>query len=298
MPETQVASERYPARVAKMTEADPIDLALREDIGAGDLTTALLVPADSRAQARILSREKAIIAGTMTAAEVFRRVDSALKVSVELTDGTPVLGGETILKIQGAARSILTAERVALNFLQRLSGIATVTHEYVEAIGKNPAKIMDTRKTTPGLRALEKAAVVAGGGTNHRFGLFDAILIKDNHLAAEKDFKKLAAAIRQARAQNPEMKIEVEADNLEQVRALMQMDGVDVILLDNMETAEMREAIALGRKQGVKFEASGGINLRTVRRIAATGVDYISVGALTHSPRAIDISLELTHVGS
>jgi len=281
-----------------MTEGDPIDLALREDIGTGDITTALLVPTDSRAQARVVSREKAIVAGTMTAAEVFRRVDPKLKVSVELTDGTALLGGETILKVEGAARSILTAERVALNFLQRLSGIATLTREYVEAIGKNPAKIMDTRKTTPGLRALEKAAVVAGGGTNHRFGLFDAILIKDNHFAAEQDFKKLAAAIREVRAGHPEMKIEVEADNLEQVRALVQMEGIDVILLDNMETAEMREAIALGRKQGVKFEASGGINLKTVRRIAATGVDYISVGALTHSPRAIDISLELTHVGS
>lgn len=280
------------------SEGDPIDLALREDIGAGDVTTTLLVPDDSRAHARILPREKAIIAGTMTAAEVFRRVDPGLKISVELTDGTAVLGGETILKIQGSARSILTAERVALNFLQRLSGIATLTHDYVEAIGKNPAKIMDTRKTTPGLRALERAAVVAGGGTNHRFGLFDAILVKDNHLAAEQDLKKLGAAIRQARAQNPSMKIEVEADNLEQVRALVQMDGVDVILLDNMETAEMREAIALGRKHNVKFEASGGINLRTVRRVAATGVDYISVGALTHSPRAIDLSLELTHVGS
>ena len=298
MPATQWALEHSPAGVAKMAEADPIDLALREDIGPGDITTALLVPADSRAQARILSREKAIIAGTMPAAEVFRRVDPALKVSVELTDGTAVLGGETILRIQGAARSILTAERVALNFLQRLSGIATLTREYVEAIGKNPAKIMDTRKTTPGLRALEKAAVVAGGGTNHRFGLFDAILVKDNHLVVERDLERLATVIRQARAQNPEMKIEVEAENLEQVRALVQMAGVDVILLDNMETAEMREAIALGRKQGVKFEASGGINLRTVRRIAATGVDYISVGALTHSPRAIDISLELTHVGS
>ena len=290
--------ECSPEGGAKMAESDPIDLALREDIGAGDVTTALLVPVESRAHARISSREKAIIAGTMTAAEVFRRVDPALKISVELTDGTPVLGGETILKVQGPARSILTAERVALNFLQRLSGIATLTREYVEAIGKNSAKIMDTRKTTPGLRALEKAAVVAGGGTNHRFGLFDAILIKDNHLASEQNSEKLAAAIRQARAQNPEIKIEVEADNLEQVRTLVQMDGIDVILLDNMETAEMREAIALGRKQGIKFEASGGINLRTVRRIAATGVDYISVGALTHSARAIDISLELTHVAS
>lgn len=281
-----------------MSEGDPIDLALREDIGAGDVTTALIVPENSRAQARIVAREKAVIAGTMTAAEVFRRVDPELKISVELTDGTVVLGGETILRIQGSARSILTAERVALNFLQRLSGIATLTHEFIEAIGKNPAKIMDTRKTTPGLRALEKAAVVAGGGTNHRFGLFDMILVKDNHLAAQKDFGKLAETIRRAKVQNASVKIEVEADTLEQVHALVQIEGIDVILLDNMETAEMREAIALGRKHHVKFEASGGVNLRTVRRIAATGVDYISVGALTHSPRAIDLSLELTHVGS
>src|SRR5207244_6983540 len=205
------------------------DLALREDIGGGDVTTTLLVPDDSRAHARILPREKAIIAGTMTAAEVFRRVDPALKVSVELTDGSAVLGGETILKIQGAARSILTAERVALNFLQRLSGIATLTNEYVEAIGKNPAKIMDTRKTTPGLRAVEKAAVVAGGGTNHRFGLFDAILVKDNHLAAEQDFKRRAAAIGEGEAQSRSRKVEVAADNLERVRALVHMQGVDPI---------------------------------------------------------------------
>src|SRR6188472_3245324 len=234
MPETQVALERYPARVAKMTEADPIDLALREDIGAGDLTTALLVPADSRAQARILSREKAIIAGTMTAAEVFRRVDPALKVSVELTDGTAVLGGETILKIQGAARSILTAERVALNFLQRLSGIATLTHEYVEAIGKNPAKIMDTRKTTPGLRALERAAVVAGGGTNHRFGLFDMAMVKENHYAADPTPEHLQAAIRRFRAGRPGLRLEIEAQSIDQVREFLTLEGVDVIMLDNL----------------------------------------------------------------
>src|SRR3954452_9750616 len=197
-----------------MSENDAIDLALREDIGAGDVTTALLVPRDVRALARILPREKAIIAGTMTAAEVFRRVDPGLKVSVELTDGTAVLGGETVLKIQGAARSILTAERVALNFLQRLSGIATLTHDYGEAIGKNPAKIMDTRKTTPGLRALEKAAVVAGGGINHRFGLFDMVLVKDNHLVAQPDLAQLAVAIRKAKLRNPSMKVEVEADSL------------------------------------------------------------------------------------
>ena len=279
-------------------EPDPIDIALREDIGEGDVTTQLVVPEEARAKARVLSREKAVIAGTSPAVEVFRRVDPELKVSTTLTDGAAVLGGETILEISGSARSILTAERVALNFLQRLSGIATLTRAFVEAIGKNPAKIMDTRKTTPGLRALEKAAVVVGGGLNHRFGLFDMILIKDNHLVAQPNPAQLAAAIRKAKSRNPLMKVEVEADNLEQVRALVQIEELDLILLDNMETTEMREAIALGRKRKVKFEASGGVNLRTVRRIAATGVDFISVGALTHSAPAIDLSLELTPISS
>ena len=279
-------------------EPDPIDIALREDIGEGDVTTQLVVPEEARAKARVLSREKAVIAGTSPAVEVFRRVDPELKISTTLTDGAAVLGGETILEISGSARSILTAERVALNFLQRLSGIATLTRAFVEAIGKNPAKIMDTRKTTPGLRALEKAAVVAGGGLNHRFGLFDMILIKDNHLVAQPNPAQLAAAIRKVKSRNPLIKVEVEADNLEQVRALVQIEELDLILLDNMETTEMREAIALGRKRKVKFEASGGVNLRTVRRIAATGVDFISVGALTHSAPAIDLSLELTPISS
>jgi len=279
-------------------EPDPIDIALREDIGEGDITTQLVVPEAARARARVVSRQKAVIAGTRPAAEVFRRVDPELKVSTALTDGTAVLGGETILEISGSARSILTAERAALNFLQRLSGIATLTRAFVEAIGKNPAKIMDTRKTTPGLRALEKAAVVAGGGLNHRFGLFDMILIKDNHLVAQPDLAQIAVAIRKAKSRDPLMKVEVEADSLEQVRALVQIDEVDLILLDNMETTEMREAIALGRNRKVKFEASGGVNFKTVRRIAATGVDFISVGALTHSAPAIDLSLELTRTSS
>ena len=279
-------------------EPDPIDIALREDIGEGDVTTQLVIPEDARARARVMSREKAVIAGTGPAAEVFRRVDPQLKVSTGLTDGTVVLEGETILEINGSTRSILTAERAALNFLQRLSGIATLTRAFVEAIGKNPAKIMDTRKTTPGLRALEKAAVVAGGGINHRFGLFDMILIKDNHLVAQPDVAQLAVAIRKAKLRNPSMKVEVEADSLEQVRALIHIEEIDLILLDNMETTEMREAIALGRNRKVKFEASGGVNLKTVRRIAATGVDFISVGALTHSAPAIDLSLELTPISS
>jgi len=279
-------------------EPDPIDIALREDIGEGDVTTQLVIPEDARARARVMSREKAVIAGTGPAAEVFRRVDPQLKVSTGLTDGTVVLEGETILEINGSTRSILTAERAALNFLQRLSGIATLTRAFVEAIGKNPAKIMDTRKTTPGLRALEKAAVVAGGGINHRFGLFDMVLVKDNHLVAQPDLAQLAVAIRKAKLRNPAMKVEVEADSLERVRALIQIEEIDVILLDNMETSEMREAIALGRNRKVKFEASGGVNLKTVRRIAATGVDFISVGALTHSAPAVDLSLELTLISS
>lgn len=278
-----------------MSERDLIDAALREDLGDGsDITTALFVPDNARAHGRIVPREKAVIAGTETAAEVFRRVDPGLNVSIRKCDGAAVLGGETILEVRGAASSILTAERVALNFLQHLCGIATLTREFVEAVGKNPARILDTRKTTPGLRALEKGAVVAGGGQNHRFGLFDKILVKDNHIALQGDPAKLAAAIRGAKAQEPSREIEVEADSLEQVRALVSIEGIDVILLDNMPTSEMREAIALGRRRNIKFEASGGVNLRTVRRIAATGVNFISVGALTHSARAIDISLDLT----
>jgi nicotinate-nucleotide pyrophosphorylase (carboxylating) len=206
------------------------------------------------------------------------------------------MGGETILEVRGAARSILTAERVALNFLQRFSGIATLTRQFVEGTGKSTAKILDTRKTTPGLRALEKAAVVAGGGQNHRFGLHDMVLVKDNHLLANTGHAGLAAAIKRVKEARPDIKVEVEADRLDQVRAFLEMEGVDIILLDNMAPAEMREAVALGKKKGVKFEASGGVTLKNIRQIAASGVDFVSVGALTHSAPAIDLSLELTHV--
>ncbi|PZR75678.1 MAG: carboxylating nicotinate-nucleotide diphosphorylase [Chthoniobacterales bacterium] len=279
------------------TAADPITIALREDIGEGDITTEYFIPKGLRALGRIIARERAIVAGVQTAAEVFRRVNPKLNVEILQPDGTALMGGETVLEVRGAASSILTAERVALNFLQRLSGIATLTGQFVEAIGKSRAKILDTRKTTPGLRALEKAAVVAGGGANHRFNLNDMALIKDNHLAAGPGFTGFASAVQRLREQRPGIRIEVEADRLEQVRSFIEVDGIDVILLDNMEPSEMREAVAAGKNK-VKFEASGGINLKNVRRIAATGVDYISVGALTHSARAIDFSLELTHVGS
>ncbi|MDQ6939882.1 MAG: carboxylating nicotinate-nucleotide diphosphorylase, partial [Verrucomicrobiota bacterium] len=276
---------------------DPVGIALSEDIGAGDITSEHFVPADLQACGRIIARERAIVAGTETAAEVFRRVDPQLQIKIMQPDGTSLSGGETIMEIVGSARSILTAERVALNFLQRLCGIATLTRQFVEGMGvRSKAKILDTRKTTPGLRALEKGAVVAGGGVNHRFGLYDMVLVKDNHLTTANGFNGLAAAIQKVRQAHPGMRIEVEADRLEQVRTFLEMEGIDVILLDNMPPAEMREAVALGKKKGVKFEASGGVTLKNIRQVAGSGVDYVSVGALTHSARAIDLSLDLNHV--
>ena len=276
---------------------DPIAIALREDLGQGDTTTQFFVPTELRALGRVIARERAVVAGTEVAAEVFRRLDPELNVEILQPDGAALAGGETILEVRGAAGSILTAERVALNFLQRLCGIATLTRQFVDAIGKSRAKILDTRKTTPGLRMLEKAAVVAGGGQNHRSTLSDMVLVKDNHLTAAAGLSEFGSIVQRLRQERPGIRIEVEADRLEQVRSFLEVDGIDVILLDNMEPTEMREAVAAGKGK-VKFEASGGITLKNVRRIAATGVDYISVGALTHSARSVDLSLELTHVGN
>jgi nicotinate-nucleotide pyrophosphorylase (carboxylating) len=274
---------------------DPIAAALKEDIGAGDITTEFFVPDSLHASGRIVAREKAIVAGSGAAAEVFRKLDPSIDVQIIRGDGTEVAAGDVIIEVRGLARSILKAERVALNFLQRLCGIATLTRQFVDAVGNHSVKILDTRKTTPGLRALEKAAVVAGGGENHRFGLYDMVLVKDNHLATFEGLSSLADRVRQLREERPNIRIEVEADDLEQVRAFVEIEGIDVILLDNMTTAQIREAVAL-RTDNIKFEASGGITLKNVNRIAATGVDCISVGGLTHAPRAIDIDLEMTHV--
>lgn len=274
---------------------DPIAIALAEDIGNGDITTIEFVRPGLRAFGRVVARERGVVAGITTAAEVFRRVDPALHVEILQPDGAALSGGESVLEVRGEARSILTAERVALNFLQRLSGIATLTRQFVEAAGKSRASILDTRKTTPGLRALEKAAVVAGGGVNHRFGLFDMVMVKDNHLSTCGGLTGLERAIQKVRKEHPGIRVELEAEHLEQVREFIAIGGIDVILLDNMKPSTMREAVALGKGK-VKFEASGGVTLKTVRQIAATGVDYISVGALTHSARAIDYSLEMTNV--
>ena len=274
---------------------DPIAAALKEDIGQGDITTDFFVPETLHATGRIIAREKAIVAGAAAAADVFREVDPSFEVRIIRPDGTEVAAGDVIIEVRGLARSILKAERVALNFLQRLCGIATLTRQFVDAVGNSSVKILDTRKTTPGLRALEKAAVVAGGGGNHRFGLYDMVLVKDNHLATFEGLTSLAGRIRQLRQERPNIRIEVEADDLEQVRAFVELDGIDVILLDNMTPAQIREAIAL-RRDSIKFEASGGVTLKNVNRIAATGVDYISIGSLTHAARAIDVGLEMTHV--
>jgi len=273
-------------------EFDLIAAALAEDIGDGDVTTKYFTDPARTARARVVAREICVLAGVRTAREVFLRVDPGLAVDCLYEDGALLEAGAIAMEIRGRAASLLTAERTALNFLQRLSGVATLTRQYVEAVRGTSARILDTRKTTPGWRALEKAAVAAGGGTNHRMGLHDMAMVKDNHLAAGADLQR---AIDQLRAERPGVRVELEADTLEQVRDFFALKGVDVILLDNMSLAELREAVSL-RQGGVVFEASGGVNLETVRGIAETGVDFISVGAITHSARAVDLSLEIVEL--
>jgi nicotinate-nucleotide pyrophosphorylase (carboxylating) len=276
---------------------DPIAFALVEDIGSGDLTSRYFVPAELRGSARIFAKEPAVAAGVETAAEVFQRVDPSLAIRIVTASGERVAAGQSVLEISGPLRSILSAERVALNFLQRLSAVATLTRRFVDAIAGGSAVILDTRKTTPGLRLLEKAAVRAGGGHNHRFGLYDMVMVKDNHLAAAGPagyVDALRSQVAVLRRDHPHIRVEVEADTLEQVRAFLAIPGIDIILLDNMTPAQMREAVRLRGLSPVKLEASGNVTLATVREIALTGVDFISSGALTHSAGSIDFSLELT----
>src|SRR5436190_12026600 len=226
------------------TPIDPIAIALLEDVGAGDITTESFVPEGLHGLGRIIVRERAIVAGGQTAAEVFRRVNPNLHVELLQPDGTALMGGETILEVRGLTRSILTAERVALNFLQHLTGVATLTRQFVDAIGKSRAQILDTRKTSPGLRALEKAAVIAGGGANHRSHLNEMVLLKDNHLSVGTGLSEITSAIKRLRQKRPDIQIEVEVERLEQVHTFLQLEGVNTILLDNMKPSEMREAVA------------------------------------------------------
>lgn len=265
--------------------------ALAEDVGAGDITTESAVPADLRATAVIIAKEPCVVAGLPLVEAVFAELGATAKPLVK--DGELVEIGQRVCEITGPARAVLTAERVALNFLQRLSGIATLTREFVEAVSGTKTKILDTRKTTPTLRALEKYAVAVGGGQNHRMGLFDAVMIKDNHrvILARLGSNALGDAVASARKLHPEVPIIIEADTLEQVEEALAA-GADHLLLDNMTLDELREAVALIAGRAMT-EASGGVRLATAGDIAATGVDYISVGALTHSARAVDFSLEL-----
>ena len=271
-----------------------IRLALAEDIGPGDVTVRYFVPAEARARAVILAKEPGVLAGVALAEAVFRAVDPDVTVVVKKSDGDRLEVKDVVLELSGPAGSILTAERTALNFLQRLSGIATQTAAYVKAVAGTGTGILDTRKTTPGWRWLEKAAVRAGGGTNHRTGLYDMAMVKDNHLPKAGGLTGLQAGIGALQAAHPGMKVELEADTVEQVRAFLTLRGVSVILLDNMSLDEMRECVALLQGRGVKLEASGGITLERLPEIAATGVDFISSGALTHSVKALDLSLDFS----
>jgi len=266
--------------------------ALAEDIGAGDATTLATVPANTMAKAVMRTREPLVVAGIEFAETALRELSPKIRIEKIVRDGEKAAAGKALLKIFGPARAILSAERVALNFVQRLSGVGTLTSQFVEAVRDTRAQILDTRKTTPGWRRFEKYAVVCGGGKNHRLGLFDMILIKDNHLAALRNEKPnaIAAAVTHARKKFPKLKVEVEADTLKQVNQAANARA-DFILLDNMDLKQMRAAVEIvaGR---AKTEASGGVNLKTVGAIAKTGVDFISVGALTHSARAVDIGLD------
>ena len=273
--------------MAQTMIGDLVASALAEDVGDGDVTTAATVPADARARATITQKAPGVVFGLDAAEQTFRSLDPDLALERLVDEGVWREGGP-VLRIEGSARAILTAERTALNFLQRLSGVATLTARCVRAVEGTGVKILDTRKTTPGLRALEKAAVAAGGGTNHRAGLYDAILIKENHSALAGG---VGAAVRRASELAPELELEVECATLAEVDEALQA-GARRILLDNMDTAQLREAVhhVAGRAE---LEASGGVTLATLGAVASTGLNFISVGALTHSAPALDLSLLL-----
>jgi nicotinate-nucleotide pyrophosphorylase (carboxylating) len=279
-----------------LTASGPIDVgaqvtcALAEDIGSGDVTAAL-VPASQRVRGRIITREDAVLCGTAWAEETFRRLDPAVRLTWHARDGDRIKSGALVLEIEGVARALLSAERTALNFLQTLSGTATAARRFVEAIAGSGCTILDTRKTLPGLRTAQKYAVRCGGAQNHRIGLFDMFLIKENHIAAAGS---LTAAVTTARRHSPKLKIEVEVESLEQFEEALAAEP-DIIMLDDFTEADLTSAVARNRVRAhaVKLEASGGVSLETVMRTARTGVDYISVGALTKHLHAIDLSLRL-----
>jgi nicotinate-nucleotide pyrophosphorylase (carboxylating) len=277
---------RFP--YARMMTSTIVREALDEDAADNDITSIATIQTERRARCRIVARQQGVVAGIPLARESFRQRDSKASVRSTVRDGQLVDAGAEVMFITASPRGLLSAERVALNYLQRLSGVATITHQFVDAVAGTKAKILDTRKTTPGWRRLEKYAVRAGGGMNHRMDLGAVILIKDNHLSALDG--DVSVAIKRAREIGPGKSVEVECDNIDQVRAAVDA-GADIIMLDNMTNARLREAVGLVDGRAVT-EASGGVRLETVRGIAETGVDWISVGALTHSAKALDLGLD------
>ena len=275
--------------MATQTLAQDVRIALTEDVGSGDIT-ARLIPASTLAEARVISREIAIMCGSAWFDEVYRQLDPKVHVAWRCADGDKIVPEQVLCVAQGPARSLLTGERSALNFLQTLSGTATVTRRYADAIADTKTKILDTRKTIPGLRAAQKYAVRCGGGQNHRMGLYDAVLIKENHIAAAGSITKAVTAIR--RLMGTGFKIEIEVENLAQLKDAIYA-GVDIALLDNMDTKMVAEAVAVAAGR-VLLEASGGIALENIRDYANTGVDFISIGAITKHVHAVDLSMRFT----
>lgn len=270
-----------------------IDQALEEDIGPADITTESLVPVDSMGSGEIVAKESAVLAGLDISRKVFERLDSEISWRPRYRDGEAVASGTTVVELFGRLGALLSAERVALNFLQHLSGIATLTRSYKDKLGNSVVRLVDTRKTTPGWRVLEKYAVRVGGADNHRMGLYDGVLIKDNHIAACGGIKTAVARVRQRISHL--MKIEVEVATLNEVREALAV-GVDIIMLDNMAPSKIREAVGLINKQAV-VEVSGGVTDITLEELARTGIDIISVGALTHSARSVDMSMRISATG-
>ena len=274
-----------------------IDLAFMEDLkGACDLTSVALVPEDQSGVVQIVARQRGVVAGLPMIEQVFSKVDASVSIDLLCSDGEIVLPGRVLANVQGSVRSLLTGERTVLNFLTALGGVATLTRQFVDSAGGTRAKILDTRKTWPGWRLLQKYAVRCGGGTNHRLGLYDGVLIKDNHLAAwraQSPDGSVAAAIRECRRRWPGQSIEVEVDTLAQLNDALH-ERPEIVLLDNMKPFQLREAVSIRDRfaPAVLLEASGGVNLRTIGEIAATGVDRISIGALTHSAIAMDIAFD------
>jgi nicotinate-nucleotide pyrophosphorylase (carboxylating) len=273
-----------------------VRLALSEDLGSGDVTSLATVPAEASARAVMVARQALVVAGVDFARAAFEQRSARVEIEVVCADGMAAEAGQVILRVNGPARALLEAERVALNYVQRLSGIATMTRRFVTAVAGTSARILDTRKTTPGWRRFEKYAVACGGGANHRQGLYDQVLIKDNHLAMLRGEhpNPVAAAVSRARAAFPGLRVEVEADTLDQVREALDA-GADIVLLDNMDPEQVKAAVALvaGR---IRTEASGGVSLQNVRGLAEAGVDDISVGALTHSAGSVDVGLDFEEI--